>query len=243
MLIAFISDIHANLPALKAAIAAARSRKAEKIICAGDITGYGPYPNETCLYLEKNGVISIRGNYDRKVLEVIEHGESAVKDLQKKKRALVIWTAKAINKPARRFLTSLAGQIEEEYPPKYRILVVHGSAVSDDDDVYPSITSTGLESKLGGVQPDIFVCGHTHVPFVKKINRTLVVNCGSTGQPVDGDPMPSFALLNISREGLHAHIIRFPYEVEETVKALKKTSLPKKLQRDFAEGLKRRFLE
>jgi len=173
MLIAFISDIHGNLPALKAAIADAKARGAARIICAGDITGYGPFPNEGRNYLRKNKIASISGNYDCKVLDIIEHGASAVAALQKKKRTVAIWTAKHIGKTAQRFLAGLQENIEQELPDGLKLLVVHGSPVSNDDDIYPSITARGLEAKLGGARPDVLVCGHTHIPFVKRVNSKL----------------------------------------------------------------------
>ena len=52
MLIAFISDIHGNLSALKTAIEDARKQGVNKIICAGDVTGNGPFPSEVCNYLQ-----------------------------------------------------------------------------------------------------------------------------------------------------------------------------------------------
>jgi predicted phosphodiesterase len=86
MLIAFISDVHGNLPALKAAVDDAKTQGANKIICAGDITGYGPLPSEVCTYLAENKIQTIRGNYDSKVLDVIKRGKSAAAKLQKKKK-------------------------------------------------------------------------------------------------------------------------------------------------------------
>jgi phosphoesterase, MJ0936 family len=243
MLIALLSDIHGNLPALKAAVIEAKTRGAMQIICAGDIVGYGPFPNEVCEYLKTNEIKSISGNYDIKVLDVIEHGKSAVDSLQKKKRELVMWTAKHLEKTAQRFLRDLPVSLEEELPGGRNLLVVHGSPVSNDDDIYPSITPKGLETKLKNARPDILVCGHTHIPFVKKVSGMLVVNCGSAGQSVDGDPRPSYAIISVDEKSASGRIIRFKYDINETIKALKNTSLPKTLQNDFLEGSKRRFLQ
>jgi predicted phosphodiesterase len=91
--------------------------------------------------------------------------------------------------------------------------------------------------------PDILVCGHTHVPFVKHVRGVLIINCGSAGQPVDGDPRPSYALLSVNGKTTHASIVRFDYDVSEVVTALKDTSLPKGIQKDFIDGTKRRFLQ
>lgn len=243
MLIAFISDVHANLPALKAAVADARQRGAVEIVCAGDITGYGPFPSEVCHYLAENGISSISGNYDGKVLDVIQNGAAAIKTLQKKRRELLAWTAGHIDKNARRFLEGLPERLERKLPSGVSLLVVHGSPHSNDDDIYPSITKPALESKLGEAHTDVLVCGHTHIPFVKRVDGVLVINCGSAGHPVDGDPRPSYALVAFEADRVHSHILRFAYDVAETILALKSTSLPKGLQKDFARGTKRRFLQ
>jgi len=87
------------------------------------------------------------------VLDVIEHGKSAVDSLQKKKRELVIWTAKHLGKTAQRFLRDLPVSLEEELPDGRKLLVVHGSPISNDDDIYPSITPKGLETKLKNARP------------------------------------------------------------------------------------------
>ena len=93
MLTAFISDIHANLPALEAAVSDAHKRGASQIYCAGDITGYGPFPDEVCDHLQESGLSSITGNYNTKVLMVIKKGASSVADLQRKKQKILLWTA------------------------------------------------------------------------------------------------------------------------------------------------------
>ena len=242
MLIAFFSDIHGNLPALKAALASARARGALEIICAGDIVGYGPFPSEVCDYLAENNIECISGNYDYKVLEVLRHGKSAAAELPKKKREILFWTADNIIDKAKFFLNSLPESMVQTVPSGKSLLVVHGTPSSNEDAIYPSITPRGLAAKLGETHADILVCGHTHIPFVKRVGGVLVINCGSTGQPVDGDPSPSYALLSVEEEILHTRIIRFEYDVGETVAALRKTSLPSGLQDDFARGNKRRFL-
>jgi putative phosphoesterase len=242
VLIAFISDIHGNLPALKAAVSDARKHGVDTIMCAGDITGYGPFPDEVCQYLEENGIDSITGNYDCKVLSVIEYGESAVAKISKKKRELLSWVAQHINTGAQQFLAGLPSKIERKLPGGHDLLMVHGSPVSNEDAIYPSITARALGVKLGEAHPDILVCGHSHIPFVKRIGKTLVINCGTAGHPVDGDPNPSYAILSCDKEAIHGHILRFGYDTDETIRALKKTSLPYGLQKDFAAGVKRRFL-
>ena len=244
MLIAFISDIHGNLPALEAAVADARKRGARRIICAGDVTGYGPFPDSVCRFLQARHIPSVIGNYDQKVIAAIEQGKKAAGEMKAKKRKILLWTAKNTSDRSLRYLADLPLYLDMQLPTGHTVLVVHGSPLSVDDAVYPSITERGLKIKLGDARPAILVCGHTHIPFVRKIGGILVVNCGSAGHPVDGDPRPAYALIRAERDAQpHGHIVRFDYDRDQTIAALKKTSLPKGLRKDFVEGTKRRFLQ
>ena len=88
---------------------------------------------------------------------------------------------------------------------------------------------------------DVLVCGHTHIPFVKRIGKVLVVNCGSVGQPVDGDPRGTYALATLEKGAAPAvRIVRFAYSQETVLEAYRNTGLPKRLARDLREGLKKR---
>jgi putative phosphoesterase len=242
MLIAFISDIHGNLPALEAAVADARARGASRIICAGDMTGYGPFPDEVCRFLEKRRIRAIIGNYDQKVMEWANRDSSGAAGMKPKKRKILLWTVKHLSDRARHYLASLPENFSWRLSNGLKVRVVHGSPLSVDDPIYPSLTERGLEVKLGNPRPDILVCGHTHIPFVKRLGGVLVVNCSSTGHPVDGDPRPAYALVRAGRDGAaNGRIVRFEYDRDRTIAALSKSSLPKGLRRDFAEGTKMRF--
>jgi putative phosphoesterase len=244
MLTAFISDIHGNLPALESAFADAKKRGASRFFCAGDMTGYGPFPDEVCNFLQKHRIPAITGNYDQKVIDVARHGSTAAQDMKEKKQRILFWTVEHLSRGTHNYLSNLSESMDIQLSSGQKILVVHGSPVSQDDAVYPSITNRGLAVKLGDARPDILVCGHTHIPFLKRISGILVVNCGSAGHPVDGDPRPSYALVRAGR-GLapSGRIIRFDYDRNRTAVALEATSLPKGLRKDFAEGIKRRFLQ
>jgi putative phosphoesterase len=243
MLIAFLSDVHANMPALEAAIASATACGAERFVCSGDMTGYGPYHDDVCHFLQNRQIPALIGNYDRKVLTVAKHGLSAAQGMKSKKRKILLWTVKHLSHQALVYLSTLPDQLDMQLPNGRKLIVVHGSPLSLDDVIYPSITRPVLAAKLGDLKPDILVCGHTHIPFVRRIGGTLVVNCGSAGQPIDGDPRPSFALVSTEKGALpRGRIIRFNYERQQTIAALAKSSLPKGLRSDLANGSKRRYL-
>ena len=244
MLIACFSDPHGNLPALEAAFKDAKDKGAEQMICAGDLTGYGPFPDDVCRFLKKQAIPTIRGNYDQKVIDVAREGKSAAVGMNPKKSQILLWTVDHLSSQSIKYLNMLPDHLDLHPAGGQKILVVHGSPVDADDAIYPSITRPGLEAKLGDIRPDVLLCGHTHIPFVKLLGGILVVNCSSVGHPVDGDPRPAYALIRVDAGARpHGHIIRFDYDRELTIAALSKTSLPKALRKDFAEGNKRRFLQ
>ena len=244
MLIACISDIHGNLPALEAAVADAKARGAGRIVCAGDMTGYGPFPDDVCLFLRKRRIPSIIGNYDQKVMEVKKRGVSAASGMKSSKRKILLWAVKHMSRQAYLYLSGLPDHLDVKLPGGKLLSIVHGSPLSPDDAIYPSITGQGLAAKLGTIRPDVLVCGHTHIPFVKRVGGILVVNCGSTGHSIDGDPRPAYALVRAERGAApRGRIVRFDYDRDRTIAMLRKTSLPKGLRKDFAEGNKRRFMQ
>lgn len=241
MIIAVVSDIHGNLPALEAAVADASGRGAEEFFCAGDLTGYGPFPSEVSAFVENMGMRAISGNYDRKAIEAMDGPEKLRKKMKPGKWRILDWTRTHLGPGAEAFLRGLEGRLLLRLRGGHSMLVVHGSPVSDEDTVYPSVTAAGLARKLGPERPDILVCGHTHIPFAKRVGGMLVVNAGSAGMPVDGDARPSYALIGLGRGRMPScRIVRFSYAVERVTDALAASALPKGLCRDFADGNKKR---
>lgn len=241
MLIAFISDIHGNLPALEAALTDARDRGAEKVYCAGDLTGYGPFPGEVCRIIAEKQITSIIGNYDAKVIAALHRSADLKEGMKPGKWKILDWTCRQIDGDAQRFLSSLPPLHHETLADRFKLLMVHGSPLSPVDTIYPSITPYGLKKKLAGTRLDILVCGHTHIPFVRRVAGILIVNCGSAGHPVDGDPRPAYALVKMQQgKSPSARIIRFDYPKAALFRAIERSSLPRGLSADFSEGNKKR---
>jgi predicted phosphodiesterase len=241
MRIAVFSDIHGNAPALRAAVADARTRGAERFFCAGDLTGYGPFPSEVLEICRMESISSIIGNYDAKVLKPGKRFAALKKKMKPYKWRILDWTRSNIGRGGRRYLESLPLQLREPLPGGRTMLMVHGSPLSYNDTIYPSITAAGFAGKLIDGAPDVLVCGHTHIPFARRISNCLVMNASSTGFPVDGDPRPAYGLIEIGADGtLSGRIVRFPYAIEEVTAALRASGLPKRLVKDFREGNKKR---
>jgi predicted phosphodiesterase len=70
--VAVVTDIHANLPALEAALERIEELAIERVYCGGDLVGYGPHPNEVCRLIDERGIPTIYGNYDYAIARDLE---------------------------------------------------------------------------------------------------------------------------------------------------------------------------
>lgn len=238
MKVLFLSDIHANFPALWRALEAARRRGAERVVCAGDLVGFGPHPVEVLRLLEERKVQCIRGNVERKLLPLLgESPQRLRKLLLEKAMGPLAWTALQLGERERRFLEGLPERLEMEVEG-VRVLVVHGSPRKDTDYLYPSLTAAALRARLGSLRPGLLVSGHSHIPFARRVDGVLVVNCGSAGKPVDGDPRGAFAVADLLEGRARAKIVRFAFPVERVVRDLRERRAGARGVEAFAEGRK-----
>lgn len=175
MKIAFISDIHSNKHGLLKVLN--HINKVDSIICAGDITGYYPFPNEVIKLLIENKVISIIGNHDNYLLNgnAPQNANLLVKDSVK-------LTKKIITKESIKYLKSLPTSLNLVIDNK-RVLVCHGSPWDNlEERVYPDYSNF---ERFNNIDSDVIVLGHTHYPMIKNIGNKTIINPGSCGQPRD----------------------------------------------------------
>jgi putative phosphoesterase len=245
MKIAFLSDVHANLPAVEAALAVAARVGAEGVVVAGDLVGEGPHPVEVIAAVRERGALCIRGNVDGQVLELALGGKKLKKmerggKRQKRNRA---WTALRLREAPEslEWLAALPAELRLEVEDR-ELLVVHGSPRGDTDYIFPSLTPAALAGKLeplGDYRPSVLVCGHSHVPFAREVDGVLVVNCGSVGRPADGDPRGTMAVVDFGGpEGTHVQLVRFGFPVERVIADLAERGVPGMDPEEYRLGVK-----
>lgn len=213
MKVAVIADIHANFPALEKVLEDIRGAP---IFCCGDLVGYNTFPNEVIDLIRTNNATSILGNHDRAVLtgDTGWFNSEAIKAIE--------WTAGKLTTENRSFLEALPRAYENEFymahgSPKNQL---EGYIFSDDPDYV-------FSDFFNYTERDIIILGHTHIPFVKKIDGKLIFNPGSVGQPRDSDPRASYAILDTEKK--EVKIKRVGYDIEKTSTAIMKAGLPKRL--------------
>jgi putative phosphoesterase len=249
-IVALIGDVHANFPALRAVLADAKERGATMILNAGDLVGYGPYPEEVIDMVRSWGVTSITGNYDQSLLArwwVSEENSLERSDLDwdadskdtiifQLKREVSKWTYDALSAESREYLKHLPERIQTTLHGR-RLLLVHGSPSSITEYITSETPKTRLSEIANSSDADIIVSGHTHMPFVKEVDQVLFINTGSVGRSEGGDPRACYALISCEAENkLVVEHIRVSYDIDEMVAKMEEYEFPKLYIRAIREG-------
>jgi len=182
--VALISDIHANLPALRAVLHDVSD--VDCCICAGDIVGYYPFVNEVCDLIRNSGAHVVRGNHDAFVIDELEPSEED-REVYK-----VDWTRKQLENQHFKWLGSLPVEMSFHWAERV-IKVRHASPWDEESYLYPDSEKLP-EIKLN--KNEIHVLGHTHHPMKVTCGEGFVVNPGSVGQPRDWNPKAGYAILD-----------------------------------------------
>ena len=232
--LAAFSDVHANKHALDAVLEDARRHHPDQVICLGDLVGYGAFPNEVVAMIRANNIPTVAGNYDDGVgFDREECGCAYIKpeDIERGDRSLR-WTQQAVTAENKAWLQSLPRELRLEVAGR-RILCVHGSPRRINEYLYEDRPERSLARMLSGLDADVVLCGHTHLPYHRRIGAVDLVNVGTAGKPKDGDPRATYALIEMG-ESVRATFPRVEYDAEAAAQAVEATELP----REFAGVLR-----
>jgi predicted phosphodiesterase len=239
---ALISDIHANLPALRAVLADIETRTIDAIVHLGDLVGYAPWPNETVALLEERGIPGIAGNYDSTVGTDYKHCGCKYEDpLQEEQSHLSFaWTKTHTSAPTKRYLAALPFRIDLKplggHAAGPTVILVHGTPTLNTlywtEDRPDSFCAKMAE--IAGAKPgDVIAFGHTHKPWHREVHGIHFVNTGSVGRPKDGDWRAGYVLLDM-RSTPRVEFVRVEYDIDEAVRGILASDLPA----DFAAYLR-----
>jgi putative phosphoesterase len=232
--VAVITDIHANLPALQATLAAIDGIGVDAVYCGGDLVGYGPHPNEVCALIEDRGVPTISGNYDEAIGR--DRDDCGCAYITPHDRELgqrsVEWTLAHSSAESKAFMRTLPFDLRFAMG-KQRVRLVHGSPRKVNEYLFEDKPASLYERLAASADCDVLVFGHTHKPWIREYGGVLFVNCGSVGKPKDGDPRAAFAVLELDGDRVVASIARVPYDAEAVAREVEAVGLP----REFATKL------
>ena len=225
--VAVISDIHANLAALEAALARIEELGVHSIYCAGDLVGYGPHPNEVCGLIAARGIPTIYGNYDFAIAREEEDCGCAYTTEHDRElgRLSVAWTLENTDAAAKAFMRALPFELRFPLAGAH-VHLVHGSPRRVNEYLFEHKPASLYERLAAAESDPVLAFGHTHAPWVHEYGGVLFVNCGSVGKPKDGDTRGSFALLSAAGERVRVVIERVPYDVERVACEVRAVGLP-----------------
>lgn len=228
MRILVVSDIHANEPALRAVW---QAEEPDAVFCLGDLVDYGPDPAPCVTWVRGLALASVLGNHDDALARDIRCrcGES----VQTLSDATQDLARQALGPEEIAWLGAQPLQLNIEIGG-VRFLLVHATP-ADPLFTYlrPDETDAWIRA-VEAVDADVVLVGHTHLPMVLKLGSRMVVNPGSVGQPRDGDPRASYAILD---DGVPT-FRRAAYDVEATVRALHGRGLDAEVERALSETLR-----
>ncbi|NED99782.1 metallophosphoesterase family protein [Phytoactinopolyspora halotolerans] len=211
--VAVLSDVHGALPALEAVLAEPDVATVDRIVLTGDIAA-GPVPVETLDTLVSLGerVVWVRGNADRELVRVAE-GEPCDIDVSQ-------WAGRQLRADQVELLRALEHPVRLDVDGFGPVVFCHGTPRDDDEVVLVDSSLARWSEVFGALDDDVHtvVCGHTHMPFQRLVDRRLVVNPGSVGMPY-GRPGPQWALLRDGVVELRRTSVDLEWLAERTVAA------------------------
>jgi predicted phosphodiesterase len=238
-----LSDIHANLDALHAVIAAAMGEW-DQVLVLGDLVGYGAEPNEVIDYVRGLEPIAvIRGNHDKAACG-LDDGEN----FNQVARFAAAWTQQYLTPGNREYLRALP-----QGPTRVddRLEICHGAPFDEDHYIFDAVDA---QRAFEAARGPVCVFGHTHLPVIFTATaselgadvpdgeiRTLrldpgtkyLLNPGSVGQPRDGDPRAGFGLYMTDGTFVFK---RVEYNVSEAQRKILAAGLPQSLANRLAIG-------
>lgn len=248
MRIAIISDIHANFEALKSVFDDIQNKSIDKIICLGDLIGYGPQPNEVVEFIRKFNIQTVLGNHDKAIFDkslLDKFNDTAKKSLLKSKTML---SEKNIN-----FIEKLPENLVF-----HNNLFVHGFPPNSIEK-YASvelIKNNSLNTKaMKNLVFKVNFVGHTHLllmfeyleetdgkwnvcqakdKIILEKTKKYVINVGSVGQPRDKTPEAKYVIFDTGNSELTIESTK--YDIDKTIRLLLNKGFSKKNGYRLLEG-------
>jgi len=217
MKIAIVSDIHANLAALRAL-----PQDYDQLWCAGDLVDYGPRPVEVIREIRRRAAVVVSGNHDYAV------GYDADPQCSAPFRRLAVETLRYTRALcSEEELESLRGlpRHHEVTVGSTRFYLVH-AVPTDPFYTYCPEDSDRWIREVDAIHADVLIVGHTHTPFWHEVGHTTIVNSGSLGQPKSGRSLACYALWEDGKISLR----EYEYPPEEAIRDVRAMPLSRQDQ-------------
>ncbi len=234
--LAVLSDVHGNLLALEAVLAdVAAQGTPDATWVLGDLAAFCPWPAKTLARLRAlPNVAFLQGNTDRYLVTgrrpafpIRSPEDWAVAPAQLAGRdANFRWAVERLSYADYEFLRDLPPRLEMDIPGYGRVVGVHATPRDDETNLLPSTPDEEIRPHLTSLDARLLLYGHIHRPVDRTVDDVRLVNDGSVGLPLDGDPRAAYGLLDFEGGRCTVTIHRVTYDVEAVIAELERVEYP-----------------
>lgn len=236
MRIGLFADTHGNISALRAVMTDGHEQGVEQWLCLGDIAFRGPAPAE-CLraVMDLDGAVAVMGNTE----EWLPVGPPAGEGGDEQRRAAIRlwweWTIDRLAEEEVHWVRSLPKQ--QVVPIRGRTLLgLHATAQDLEHVLPPWATPEQVRAALPVGAHAAIACAHVHLPYLRRVDGTTVINPGSAGRPVDDDPRAAYAVLEIEPAHMAVEFRRIDYDIDEIARFAHQRGFP--WAREYEDALR-----
>jgi putative phosphoesterase len=223
VIIGVFSDVHANVVALEAVLESLRRVGARTLVCLGDLVGYGPAPNEAIALLRERGVMCTLGDADERLVFgfMQQQRRTGVAD------ETIEWTRTVLEPEHMEWLRQLPVQRRLETPAG-RLRSFHGTATDPAGRLDLQQDPMSLARLLQEHRCTLLASGGTHVPYFRRAaGAGWVINPGSVGLSLNGEPGADYAVVTIDESGVSVRMDKVEYDFAAVAFDIVAWGLPK----------------
>jgi predicted phosphodiesterase len=232
MQLAVVSDIHGNLVALEAVVAALAAEGVTEVVCLGDVAVFGPQPMQTLARLRQLDWPVVMGNTDAWLLEPKPHPKRD--ENSQRITEIDMWAAEQLTAEDKATIVTFQPVIERPLGEGMTLLAYHGSPRSYNDVIRATTPDEELAGFFEGYQVTVMAGGHTHTPLVRRWASSFVLNPGSVGLPwqevASGESInpawAEYALLGWENGSLAISLRRVPYDFNALIQVVRDSGMP-----------------
>jgi diadenosine tetraphosphatase ApaH/serine/threonine PP2A family protein phosphatase/pyruvate-formate lyase-activating enzyme len=226
--IAVCGGPYANPHALRAWVADARDRGAERLFCLGDLGGFGAECDAIWPLLVEHGVECVAGNYDVAIGRGDPDCGCGYSDDRDNAFAQLMYdyTREHTSADFAAWMRELPDDLREEIGG-VDVHMVHGSPLAVNDFLWESLDDEELRVRTAACGADVLLCTHTGIPWQREVDGTLVVNVGAVGRPAnDGRRDTWYALLDLADGRARAELVALDYDWRAQAESMRAAGLP-----------------
>jgi predicted phosphodiesterase len=232
MRLGIIAEIHANLPALEAALEALRKEGIDQVLAVGDLVGYGPHPRQVIRKLDREGIPCVPGAADlRAAYALPSPAREGIAE------TTILWTREQLGARELHFLRNLRSRHRYDAPGG-RLMAFHGSPEDPENKVdlneaHPAEILKMLES----IRSRYAVVAGKHIPFRRVVHKGVVFDPGSVGLSLGGEPGADVLILEDDVHGeIHHRFLKLSYDYGQITFDLAAWELPEVLAEVVRQG-------